>query len=79
MEQPGSEQRQSISTHSITLNTHYHNSAKNLDSVLFRVGLLAALRSMKLDAKVVGVMITASHNQESVSNKIPNENIIINH
>ncbi|KAF5337006.1 hypothetical protein D9611_003170 [Ephemerocybe angulata] len=35
-----------------------------LDSVLFRVGVLAALRSKKLDGKTVGVMITASHNPE---------------
>lgn len=33
-----------------------------LDSVLTRVGLIAALRSRKLDGKFVGVMITASHN-----------------
>lgn len=33
-----------------------------LDSVVFRVGLLAALRSRKLNGKVIGVMITASHN-----------------
>ncbi|KAK9491925.1 hypothetical protein V1508DRAFT_420368 [Lipomyces doorenjongii] len=33
-----------------------------LDSVVFRVGLLAALRSRKLDGETIGVMITASHN-----------------
>ncbi|MCJ1371430.1 Phosphoacetylglucosamine Mutase [Loxospora ochrophaea] len=33
-----------------------------LDSVVFRVGLLAALRSRKLNGQVIGVMITASHN-----------------
>jgi phosphoacetylglucosamine mutase len=33
-----------------------------LDSVIFRAGLLAALRSKKLDGKTIGVMITASHN-----------------
>ncbi|KAH6917524.1 phosphoacetylglucosamine mutase [Coprinopsis sp. MPI-PUGE-AT-0042] len=33
-----------------------------LDSVLFRVGILAALRSKKFDGKTIGVMITASHN-----------------
>ncbi|KAI9725285.1 MAG: Phosphoacetylglucosamine Mutase [Chrysothrix sp. TS-e1954] len=33
-----------------------------LDSVVFRVGLLAALRSKKLNGQTVGVMITASHN-----------------
>ena len=37
-----------------------------LDSVLFRVGILAALRSKKLDGKTIGVMITASHNPEEV-------------
>ncbi|KAJ3479609.1 hypothetical protein NLI96_g8943 [Meripilus lineatus] len=35
-----------------------------LDSVMFRVGILAALRSKKLDGKTVGVMVTASHNPE---------------
>lgn len=29
---------------------------------MFRVGLLAALRSKKLNGQVIGVMITASHN-----------------
>lgn len=38
-----------------------------LDSVLFRVGVLAGLRSKKLDGKTVGVMVTASHNPEDVS------------
>jgi len=37
-----------------------------LDSVLFRVGVLAALRSKRLDGKTIGVMITASHNPEPV-------------
>jgi phosphoglucomutase len=37
-----------------------------LDSVLFRVGILAALRSKKLDGKTIGVVITASHNPEEV-------------
>jgi phosphoacetylglucosamine mutase len=44
----------------------YHNEANKradlLDSVVFRVGLLAVLRSKKLHGQVVGVMITASHN-----------------
>ncbi|KAF8922603.1 phosphoacetylglucosamine mutase [Mucidula mucida] len=35
-----------------------------LDSVLFRVGVLAGLRSKKLDGRTIGVMITASHNPE---------------
>ena len=33
-----------------------------LDCVVFRVGLLAALRSRKLNGQIIGVMITASHN-----------------
>ncbi|KAI0348564.1 phosphoacetylglucosamine mutase [Trametopsis cervina] len=36
-----------------------------LDSVMFRVGLLAGLRSKKLDGKTIGVMVTASHNPEA--------------
>ncbi|TBU45104.1 phosphoacetylglucosamine mutase [Dichomitus squalens] len=35
-----------------------------LDPVMFRVGVLAALRSKKLDSKTIGVMVTASHNPE---------------
>ncbi|KAI9144929.1 phosphoacetylglucosamine mutase [Paraphysoderma sedebokerense] len=35
-----------------------------LDSVMFRVGILAALRSKKLNGKTIGVMVTASHNPE---------------
>lgn len=41
-------------------------SGNVLDSVLFRVGVLAALRSKKQDGKVIGVMVTASHNPEPV-------------
>lgn len=33
-----------------------------LDSVVYRAGLLAALRSRKLNGQIIGVMITASHN-----------------
>ncbi|KIJ68500.1 hypothetical protein HYDPIDRAFT_24771 [Hydnomerulius pinastri MD-312] len=33
-----------------------------LKPVLFRVGILAALRSKKRDGKTIGVMVTASHN-----------------
>lgn len=33
-----------------------------MDSVVFRVGLLAALRSRKMGGQTIGVMITASHN-----------------
>lgn len=36
--------------------------ASLLDSVVFRVGLVAALRSRKLGGQAIGVMITASHN-----------------
>lgn len=42
------------------------SSGSVLDSVLFRVGLLASLRSKKLDGKTIGVMVTASHNPEAV-------------
>ncbi|KAH6593472.1 hypothetical protein BASA50_004916 [Batrachochytrium salamandrivorans] len=40
----------------------FRMNAQLLDSVMFRVGLLAALRSMCLEGKTVGVMVTASHN-----------------
>ncbi|KAG6336094.1 hypothetical protein ID866_2991 [Astraeus odoratus] len=42
----------------------FRTLGKVLDSVLFRVGILAALRSKKLDGKTIGVMVTASHNPE---------------
>jgi hypothetical protein len=45
--------------------TTYRGSV--LDSVLFRVGILAALRSKKQDGRTIGVMVTASHNPEAVS------------
>ncbi|KAI0801185.1 phosphoacetylglucosamine mutase [Fomes fomentarius] len=35
-----------------------------LDPVMFRVGILASLRSKRLDGKTIGVMVTASHNPE---------------
>lgn len=38
--------------------------AEGLDHVLFRVGLLAAIRSKFLSGRAVGVMVTASHNAE---------------
>lgn len=38
--------------------------ADNLDSVMFRMGVLATLRSRKQGGSVIGVMITASHNPE---------------
>ncbi|KAI1004142.1 Phosphoacetylglucosamine mutase [Podosphaera aphanis] len=36
--------------------------SKLLDSVVFRIGLIAALRSRRFGGQTVGVMITASHN-----------------
>lgn len=33
---------------------------------MFRVGLIAGLRSRKLNGKTIGVMITASHNPAQV-------------
>ncbi|TIA90161.1 hypothetical protein E3P99_01670 [Wallemia hederae] len=42
----------------------FRSNANVLDAVLFRVGIIAVFRSMKLDGKAVGVMITASHNPE---------------
>ncbi|KAF2687035.1 Phosphoacetylglucosamine mutase [Lentithecium fluviatile CBS 122367] len=40
----------------------FRTKAEVLDSVLTRVGLVAALRSRSLKGKWIGVMITASHN-----------------
>ncbi|KAG0236982.1 Phosphoacetylglucosamine Mutase [Actinomortierella wolfii] len=40
----------------------FRMKADLLDSVIFRVGITAVLRSKKLDGKVIGCMITASHN-----------------
>ncbi|KAF2760951.1 N-acetylglucosamine-phosphate mutase-like protein [Pseudovirgaria hyperparasitica] len=40
----------------------FRMKADLLDSVVFRVGLLASLRSRKFGGQVIGVMITASHN-----------------
>lgn len=34
---------------------------------MFRVGLLAVLRSKNLKGKAIGVMVTASHNPEKVT------------
>lgn len=41
--------------------------ASRLPSVVFRVALLAVLRSKRLEGATIGVMITASHNPEPVS------------
>ena len=40
----------------------FRMKAAELDSVMFRVGVLAALRSLAQGGRTVGVMITASHN-----------------
>ncbi|KAF9584634.1 Phosphoacetylglucosamine Mutase [Lunasporangiospora selenospora] len=40
----------------------FRMKANLLDSVIFRAGIVATLRSKKLDGKVIGCMITASHN-----------------
>lgn len=45
---------------------HFCCRGSILDSVLFRVGILAGLRSKRLDGRTVGVMVTASHNPEQV-------------
>ncbi|KAI0375077.1 phosphoacetylglucosamine mutase [Pilatotrama ljubarskyi] len=57
--------------HSKPPNVHYQYGTAGfrtlgnlLDSVMFRVGILAALRSKRLDGKTIGVMVTASHNPE---------------
>eukprot|EP01137_Pigoraptor_chileana_P000992 Opistho-2@37989 len=42
----------------------FRTRATILPSVLVRVGLLSALRSMRLEGRTIGVMITASHNPE---------------
>ncbi|XP_005181704.1 phosphoacetylglucosamine mutase [Musca domestica] len=42
----------------------FRGNADNLDSTMFRMGVLATLRSRVLGGAVIGVMITASHNPE---------------
>ncbi|KAK6908946.1 hypothetical protein I203_102952 [Kwoniella mangroviensis CBS 8507] len=42
----------------------FRTLATKLPSVLFRVGLLAVLRSKRLEGATIGVMVTASHNPE---------------
>lgn len=44
----------------------FRMDSSKLDPVMFRVGLLAALRSKKLEGKCIGVMVTASHNPAKV-------------
>lgn len=41
----------------------FRTNAKLLDHIMFRMGLLATLRSKKTKA-TIGVMVTASHNPE---------------
>lgn len=43
----------------------FRGDAKLLDSTVYRVGILSALRSLKLGSATVGLMITASHNKVS--------------
>jgi len=40
----------------------FRTKANILGSTIFRVGLLASLRSQYLGSQVIGAMITASHN-----------------
>lgn len=40
----------------------FRMAADLLDGITFRVGLLSALRSRKLNGQAIGVMVTASHN-----------------
>lgn len=39
-------------------------SADDLDHIVFRMGILAVMRSRKMNSAVIGLMITASHNPE---------------
>lgn len=41
----------------------FRTKAEHLDHVMYRMGLLAVLRSKKTKS-VIGVMVTASHNPE---------------
>ncbi|KAJ4908127.1 Phosphoacetylglucosamine mutase [Raphanus sativus] len=43
----------------------FRGDASLLDSTVYRVGILSALRSLKLGSSTVGLMITASHNKVS--------------
>ena len=42
----------------------FRDDHKVLNPVVFRVGMVACARSVDLDGKFVGIMITASHNAE---------------
>jgi phosphomannomutase len=41
---------------------------------MYKVAILASLRSKKLNGSTIGVMITASHNPEEVTNKNAGKN-----
>lgn len=43
----------------------FRTLGNRLDSVLFRMGIVAGLRSKRLDGRTIGVMVTASHNPEA--------------
>ncbi|KAJ0674120.1 putative phosphoacetylglucosamine mutase [Helianthus annuus] len=43
----------------------FRADASILQSTVFRIGILAALRSLKTGGAVIGLMITASHNKVS--------------
>ncbi|XP_062146160.1 phosphoacetylglucosamine mutase [Alnus glutinosa] len=43
----------------------FRADAALLGSTVYRVGILAALRSLKMEGSVIGVMLTASHNRVS--------------
>lgn len=42
----------------------FSSRAENLNTVIFRVGMFAVLRSKQKNGQTVGLMITASHNPE---------------
>ena len=44
----------------------FREKAEFLDGVFYRTGILAALRSKCKEGDAIGIMITASHNQEEV-------------
>lgn len=48
----------------------FRTNAEHLDHIMFRMGLLAALRSKKTEA-TIGVIVTASHNPEVRGGLLP--------